>query len=47
MKHFVAYHSREKMGFGYPVVRLGEEHSFFTRKKYRHETLLGNRLWAI
>jgi HNH endonuclease len=48
-RNFVAYHNREENG---PFFRDHdasgvEEASFFTAKKFKPETLLGNRLWAF
>jgi hypothetical protein len=50
--HFVAYHNSDEQGPYYPdgadrKVRKGEEHSFVTAKRFRAETLKGQRLWAF
>ena len=49
MEHFVAYHNRDVNG---PynegkITRIGQDHWFFTAKRFRRETLVGNRLWGI
>jgi hypothetical protein len=44
--HYIAYHSTEKWG-RWTVAPKGRLDSFFTAKKYRPETLVGNCLWAI
>jgi hypothetical protein len=51
LKHFVAYHNSDEYGPYYKDgerrARRGEEHSFFTAKNFREETVKGNRIWAF
>jgi len=46
MRHFVAYHKADENG-SWIFAREGELDSFFTGKKYRPKTLIGNCLWVF
>jgi hypothetical protein len=47
IRHFVAYHNAEKFGRYRSAEGASREHTFWTAKAFRDETLLGQRLWAF
>ncbi len=48
IKHFVAYHNGEKFGrYRTANGNASREHTFWTAKAFRDETLLRQRLWAF
>jgi predicted HNH restriction endonuclease len=47
-KHFVAYHNSEKLGrYRATKGKPNREHTFWTTKSFRDDTLLGQHLWAF
>ena len=47
MKHFVAYHNSDKRGPFKRPLRDGQSRVWDAAKRFREETIVGNRLWAI